>query len=126
MNVKVKRKLLGVAVFLLLALTWLGVKGGIEQWPQSSSLGQMVQSTAQFTYGILSLLAVASAAQTGTFARVVRIVWLAALTTAGGLAPVVWGGAVLGAGLVAGIASFAVGLLVLWLLSLGTRGLTSA
>jgi len=43
-------------------------------------------------------------------------VWLVALTIAGGLAPVVWGDAAWGAGLVAGIASFAVGLLVLWLL----------
>ena len=126
MNVKVKRTLLGVAVFLLLALTWLGVKGGIEQWPQSSSLGQKVQSSAQFAYGILSLLAVASVVQRGRFARVVRILWLAALTIAGGLAPVVWGDAALGAGLVAGFASFAVGLLVLWLLSISTRGLTSA
>ena len=126
MNVRVSRALLVFAVLLLLALAWLGVKGGIEQWPEAQSLGQKVQRVAQFAYGVLSVLAVASTARTGTFTRVVQTSWLVAITVAGGMAPVVWGDAAWGAGLAAGLAAFVVGLLVLWLLSTGTRGLTSA
>jgi len=126
LNVRVSRALLVFAVLLLLALAWLGVKGGIEQWPEAQSLGQKVQRVAQFAYGVLSVLAVASTARTGTFTRVVQTSWLVAITVAGGMAPVVWGDAAWGAGLAAGLAAFVVGLLVLWLLSTGTRGLTSA
>ena len=42
---------------LLLILAWLGLQGGIQQWPESHSVGQTVQTAAQFAYGILSVLA---------------------------------------------------------------------
>ena len=115
-----------LAVLLWLALGWLGVKGGIEQWPESQSLGQRVQSVAQLAYGLLSILAVATVARSDTLTTVVRVSWLAAITIAGGMAPVVWGDAAWGAGLVAGLASFVVGLLVLWMVRVVTRGLTRA
>ena len=124
LNVKTARTLLVLAVLLLLATSWLGLKGGIEQWPQSQSLVQKVQSAAQFVYGILAVVAVASATRTGTFAGVVRVSWLVAITIAGGIAPVAWGGAGWLAGVVAGLAACVVALLVLWLLRAGSRGLT--
>jgi hypothetical protein len=110
LNLKVARTLQLLAVLLLLALAWLGVKGGIEQWPASQSVGQKTQT----------------AAQSGSFSRVVRLCWLVTLTFAGGLAPSVWGGASWAAGLVAGLGACAVAVLVLWLLGRGVRGLTSA
>jgi peptidoglycan/LPS O-acetylase OafA/YrhL len=123
-NIKVRRAVLVLAILLLLALAWLGLQGGIQQWSQPLSPGQRIQTGAQFAYGLLALLAVASISRTGTFGRVVRVSWLVAITVAAGMAPVVWGDAAWGAGLVAGLAALLVGLLILWLLSAGARGLT--
>ena len=121
-----RRSLLVLAAVLFLILAWLGLRGGIQQWPESHSLGQKVQTGAQLAYGILSLLAVASVARTAGFTRVVRLSWLVTITIAAGMAPLVWGDGAWGAGLVAGLAALLVGLLILWLLSAGARGLTSA
>lgn len=110
-----------LAILLLLALAWLGIKGGIDDWSQSQSMGQKVQSTTQFLYGVLSLLVIWSTLRVGRFHRVVRWAWVVTFSVAGGLAPPVWGGSTWPAGLVAGLAAFGVGLLVLWLLARGTR-----
>jgi hypothetical protein len=122
-NIKVSRALLVLALLMLLILAWLGIRGGIREWPQSESIGQRIQTAAQFAYGLFSLLTAASAWRRGVFEPVVRGFWLVAITVAGGLAPVVWGAAAWWAGLVAGLAALLIGLLILWLLSAGARGL---
>ena len=123
MNVTLRRALLVVAILLLLALAWLGLRGGIQEWPQAQSPAQRIQTAAQFAYGLLALLTAASITRSGMFGRVVRGSWLVAITVAGGMAPVVWGGSAWWAGLVAGLASLLVGLVILWLLRAGARGL---
>jgi len=123
---KLEPVLLAVAVILLLALAWLGLKGGVEQWPASHSAGEKVQSAAQFTYGAFSLLAVVTAISAPRIARAVQVSWLLCLTIAGGLAPPVWGNASWGAGVLAGAATVAIGGGILWLLHRGARGLTRA
>ena len=125
MNIKVRRALLVLAVLLLLVLAWFGLQGGIQQSSELQSLAQRIQTAAQFAYGLFGLLTVASIFRTGRFARVVQVSWLVTITVAAGMAPVVWGGATLGAGLVAGLAALLFGLLILWLLRAGARGLTS-
>jgi hypothetical protein len=122
-NVNVRRGLLVVGIPLLLALAWFGLRGGIGEWSLTESIGQRIQTAAQFAYGLFSLLTVASLFLTGMITRIVRASWLVAITIAGGMAPVVWGGAAWWAGLVAGLAVLLLGLLILWLLSVGARGL---
>ena len=126
MNITLRRALLVLAIVLLLALTWLGFQGGIHQWPQPQSPGQRIQTIAQFAYGLSALLTVVSVWATGTFGRVARASFLVSLSVAAGLAPVVWGGAAWWAGLVAALAALLIGLLIIWLLNAGARGLKSA
>lgn len=126
MNIKLRRALLVLAILLLLALTWLGFQGGIQQWPQPQSPGQRAQTIAQFAYGLSALLTVASLWRTGTFERVAKVSFLVSLSVAAGLAPVVWGEAAWWTGVVAALAALLIGLLILWLLSAGARGLKGA
>ena len=126
MNIKPRRALLALAVLLLLVLAWVGVQGGIQQWPQPQSPGQRIQTIAQFAYGLFAALTVASVWRSEAFGRAVRMSFLVAITVAAGIAPVVWGGAAWWAGLVAGLAALGVGVLILWLLSAGAGGLNSA
>src|SRR5215212_10118440 len=110
MNIKPRRALLVLAVLLLLVLAWLGVQGGIHQWPQPQSPGQRIQTVAQFAYGFFAALTVASVWRSEAFGRVARVSFLVSLSLAGGLAPVVWGGAAWWTGLVAGLATLLIGL----------------
>ena len=123
MTMRPIRILLAIAVLALLTLAWLGVSGGINQWPQPQTPGQRLQTITQFAYGFLSLAVVLSVWKT-RYARLIRNCWLASLTVAGGIAPVVWGDAGWFSGVVAAIGSLAIGSLILWLLSVGSRGLT--
>jgi hypothetical protein len=115
LNVKLDHALVALAGALLLVLAWLGIKGGIEQWPASHSLSREVQSAAQLGYGVCSIFVVASRANTGRPAQVIRVAWLACLTVAGGLAPMVWGGSGWASVAVTAVASLAAGCGILWL-----------
>lgn len=126
MNIKFARILLFCVALSLLALAWLGIRGGIQQSPQSRSPAQRIQTPAQFAYGLLSLLTLVSVASRRRFAQVVRTSWLICLTLAGGLAPVAWGASGWGAGLIAGLGSLLVGMLMWWLLERAIRGQTCA
>ena len=114
-EVRVARVLKLLAIVLLLAVAWLGIRGGIHDWPESQSTGQKVQSVFQLLYGVLSLLVIGSTLRVGAFGRVLGWAWVITFTIAGGLAPPVWGNSTWPAGLAAGLATFGVGLLVLWL-----------
>jgi ribosomal protein S18 acetylase RimI-like enzyme len=105
----------------LLALTWLGFKGGIEQWPQANSLTRRIQTAGQFGYGLLSVLMLISMTSGWRIARRVALSWLVCLTVAGGLAPVAWGDTGWGPSVVAALASAAVGGFIWWLLERATK-----
>jgi hypothetical protein len=47
------------------------------------------------------------------------------MTLAGGLAPLVWGGAPLAAGLLSGVSACLITIIILWLLRAATLGLTT-
>src|SRR5688572_1963610 len=102
------------------------MQGGIQEWFQSQSIGQRIQTAAQFAYGLFALLTVASVWRPGMFARVVRVGFLVAVSVAAGLAPVAWGDAAWWAGVVAGVAALLIAVLIIWLLSVGARGLKNA
>lgn len=120
-----KRFLLAVAILLLLTLAWSGIQGGVEQLSQSPTPGQTVQTVAQLAFGLLSLLVGASAFRANRFNRIVRSAWVAAVTIAAALAPVVWGEAPWWTGFFAGVSAYAVALLILWFIRVGTNPMSS-
>ncbi len=115
----VRRTFVAVAILLLLLLTWLGVYGGVHQIPQSHTLGRGIQTVAQLSYGVLSILAVLTGYRKGRWGRLILGGWVVSITIAGGLAPVVWGGASVGIGLVSAAAVVALALGIVWLLRAG-------
>ena len=119
LGLPVRRVLGGAAVLLLLALTWLGVSGGIRQIPRSHTPGELIQSVAQLSYGVFSLLGVLTRFRPDRRGRLVLGCWVASMAVAGGFAPVVWGGATVGTGLLSGGAVVLVALGIVWLLRAG-------
>ena len=57
-----------LAPLLLLALAFQGIAGGVQQLPQSSTIGQYVQSVAQLLYGVCAVLSIATAIRWRQFA----------------------------------------------------------
>jgi hypothetical protein len=111
-----RRILLVLVILLLAALAWLGLRGGMHQWGRAETAGQAVQTWAQVIYGVLSLFCIPTAFNRVPWASAVHAAWAASLTTAGGLAPVVWGGASWVAGLLATGTSVLIAAIILWLL----------
>jgi hypothetical protein len=120
----VRKVLLGVGLALLLYLTWNGLAGGVRQLSEAHSLGQRLQTGAQIGYGLLSFAAVVSVFWARRWNLAVLACWSVCVTAAAGLAPVAWGGTGLLTGLIAGAATLAIAVLVVWLVRAGARGLT--
>lgn len=119
-----RRILLGIALFLFLAFAWLGLSGGIDDLPLSTTAGQKVQSIMQLIYGASALLTAVTTFWARRWARLSRICWILSCTLAAGLASVVWGGTSLAIGFLSGVAGAAMALGASWLLEAGARGLT--
>jgi hypothetical protein len=118
-----RRVFLGVAVLLLLGLAWLGLSGGIRQFPESTTVGQKAQTLTQFAYGVFALLCVATAFRWRRWARLMRVGWVVSITIAAGLASVVWGETSLTIGLLSGAVACLIAVGIVWLLHVGSRGL---
>ena len=117
MSRTVSRLLSGISIALFLALAWLGIRGGLDQFSQASlTRGQQVQSAAQLAYGALSLLSLVVWFWARRWSGPVFIGWAASLTLAGGLAAVVWGETSVGVGVLSGVATLLIAWVIVWLL----------
>ena len=107
-------------MLLLLALSWTGLSGGLNQIPQSQSTGQKAQTFSQFAYGIFGILGVVT-----TFGgrRWMLGCWVVSLTVAAGLAAIVWGESGFGIGVLASGATVLIALAIVWLMRVGARSL---
>src|SRR5262245_22498340 len=110
-----RRVALVCGIALLLGLAWVGVTGGMREFPAAVG-GQRLQAAFQFIYGVLSLPAAFTPFARGPWVRVIEGAWVAAVTIAGALAPVVWGGSSILIGIVAGVSTLGIGVLIIWLL----------
>ncbi len=119
--IRARRIVLALAALILLAAAWCGLNGGLRQFPQSSTAGQMAQSVSQFGFGIFAVLSVVTALDRRAWVRWVNWCWVVSVAVAGGLAPVVWGGATPSEGVIAGGASLLIGLGLVWMLRWGGR-----
>lgn len=112
----VRQVLAALTVVLLLALAFQGISGGVTQLPQSSSIGQYVQSFAQVLYGVCAVLSIATAVRWREYAFPVQFGFIVGCVLAGGLAAVVWGGESAGSGVVAAVTALAIASALVWML----------
>ena len=110
-----RRVLFIVVVLCLLGLTWSGVNGGVDQWGQSRTPGQVAQTLTQFAFALFALLSLVTMIWGQRWNRLMGMGLTVSLGLAGGLASVVWGGTSVWIGIVAALASAAIGLGITWL-----------
>ena len=110
-----RRTLFVVVAVVLLALTWSGVNGGMDQWGESRSPGQVIQTLTQFAFALFALLSLVTMIWGRRWSRVMGAGLTVSLGLAGGLASVVWGGTSVPIGVIAALASAAIGLGITWL-----------
>lgn len=110
-----RRVLFVVVALVLLALTWSGVSGGMNQWSQSRGPGQIVQTLTQFTFGLFALSSLVTMTWFRRWSRVTGAGLIVSLGLAGGLGAVAWGGTSVPIGIIAALASAAIGFGITWL-----------
>jgi hypothetical protein len=104
-----------VVALVLLGLGWSGVNGGVDQWGQSRTPGQVAQTLTQFAFGLFALLSLVTMLWGRRWNRVMGAALTVSLGLAAGLASVVWGGTSVPIGIIAALASAAIGLGIMWL-----------
>ncbi len=111
------RKLIyAIIVLVLLWVAWDGLNNGIRQIPRIESSGQIAQTVFQVGYGLTALLLLYSTFLAKDWSRVIMFLWILCVTSAMGLAPVVWGGAVWTSGVQIGLIGLIISLVVVCLL----------
>ena len=104
-----------VALVALLAVTaGLGLWEGARVLRDGATTGQRIASAGQLVYGVLAALTLIALLARRPRTTALMTGWGAAVTFVGALAPVVWGGAPLGAGAAAGAATAGVVALAVW------------
>jgi hypothetical protein len=115
----VRRALLATGTLLLLAVAWGALSGGLDQIPRARTLGQRVETAAQLTCGLLSVLSVLTCFRWRRWAPQIRATWAIALTTVAGVSSLVWGPPSLMVGLVFAAVALLVAGAIVWLLRAG-------
>jgi hypothetical protein len=101
-------------IILLVVLSALGLQSALELDPAETA-GQQVATATQFGYALAGVVGAGALVRRRPWALGVVWLWAGLLTLTGGLAPIVWGGSALAAGLAAGLASGAMAALVIWM-----------
>jgi hypothetical protein len=122
----VSNVLRGLGALLLLFLAYTGIAGAIQQYSESHTTGQWVQTSLQLVFGVFSILALIVAFRASRWRRVVNVGFVVSTTLGGGLAPIVWGEQGLFAGLAAGVAAALVCWLIVWLVGPPNRTTTTS
>jgi hypothetical protein len=110
-----RRVLFVVVALVLLGLAWSGLNGGVDQWRESRTPGQVAQTLTQFAFALFAMLSLVTMIWGRRWNRVMGAALTVSLGLAGGLASVVWGGTSVLIGIVAALASAVVGLGITWL-----------
>jgi hypothetical protein len=116
-----------VSVLLLLALAFTGITGGINQWPNWSSLSHRTQSSAEIVSGMCALLIPVTRVTWRRLQKASEIGFVVGSVAAAGLAPVVWADAPVIQGLLSGVAALAIAAAIVWMFrfGVGSFGLVS-
>ena len=114
-----RRALAIVAAFLLLALAWTGIQGGVQQLSQPATGPQFVQSASQVLYGVSAIFMLITAFTWRQLAVIAETGFVVSLIVAAGLAAVVWGEQSIGTGALASVVALAVAGVLVWMLRIG-------
>ena len=117
----VSNVLRALGVLFTLFLAWTGLMGGVQQYPDIHSTGQWFQTAFQFLLGVFSVLSLIVTFRFLHWRRVVYPGLALSAGLSGGFASVAWGEQGLGIGLISGVLSLFIGLVVVWLLRGGAR-----
>lgn len=82
--------LICIILFLLL-LAWWAIVGGVQQWSQSNTFGQQMETFVQLISGLLSLLVIFTTLRLNQWAKSIRVAWAISLVLTAGLSALVWG-----------------------------------
>lgn len=121
MTLRTRRVFLAVVIIAWLVLAWLGLSGGVQEFPDATTPGQQAQTAAQFAYGVFALATIVTTFRARKLARLARWGWVVSVTLAAGLAPVFWGDTGWAPGAIAAAGGLAIAALMLWCLDLTTR-----
>lgn len=103
------------AVLLLLLACGLGLRSGLGEWSRAGNPARRLATLTELGYSLTALLATAALWVGHRRTMPLAVTWAVLITVTGGLAPVVWGGAPLYTGVLAGFVTAAVAGLGLWL-----------
>jgi hypothetical protein len=107
---------LALSLLILAGFTVQGAWNGFTDLPDATSRLQFIACISQIAYGALAFLAIPALLIGWRGLRPLLHLWVTAVTLTGGLAPVAWGGATLGAGIAAMILSCVIALAVIWVI----------
>jgi hypothetical protein len=103
------------AVTVLVGLSALGLHSAVQELDSAETLGQWAATATQFGYALAGLLSAGGLVGRRSWARPLLWLWAGLMTLTAGLAPVVWAGSGMTAGIAAGVAVAAIAVLVVWL-----------
>lgn len=103
------------SLVILAGFAVLGAWNGFNDLGDATTRLQFITSVAQVAYGVLAFLAIPALLIGWRGLRPLLQLWVAAVTLTGGLAPMAWGGASVGAAIAAMILSCVIALTVIWI-----------
>lgn len=106
-------RLVAVVALLLLAV-WFGLKEGYDGFRGAETGWQKVAAVTQMLYGASALASLVALFRNLSWLKWALIDLTIMATITGFLSPIVWGGAGIGAGLLAGASVIVVGALLTW------------
>jgi len=116
-----RRVLLIIAIALLLALAWTGIRGGIDQLSGLHTTGETIQTAFQLIYGVFAVLSIVTVFWAQRWNPAILVCWTIALAFAGGLGATAWGNTSALIGVISGLAAGLVGAGIAWLLRFGAH-----
>lgn len=113
--------LLTIAIVMLLALAWTGIRGGIDQLSGLHTTGQAIQTAFQLVYGVFAVLSIVTVFWAQRWNPAILVCWTIALAFAGGLGATAWGDTSALIGVISGLAAGLIGAGIAWLLRFGAH-----
>ena len=100
---------------VVLVLSAVGVWNGWDEWPGAENAGQKLASLTEVGYGVLGLIGALAVYWGWAGTRLVLCIWAVCLGVTAWLAPVVWGGSPVWAGVISGVGAGLFALAVIWM-----------
>lgn len=104
-----------ISITSLIVVDALGLQSAMEELHSANTLGQQVATGTQFGYAFAGFLAAGALLAGRSWAAGALWLWAGLITVTGTMAPIVWGGAGVVAGIGAGVVTAAVGAAMIWL-----------